>query len=391
MRPVALLVREGWGLGHSGVAVFIREVVSVWGPDGICRLVALPGGPQPSGIYVLPQTAEVRCPPVRGVIHTSPIAVRWSAMSRWVRLIAGYINILLKDVAAVWGVRHKLRGRIIITNDFGCETLPVALRIVFPFRRIVAISHTHPGQEPEAFHPVRRIVENVCAASATTVAFNSVSSQKLWCARLWKKIDSCVVHLGISAPQLQLPEDYPQKNVTSVDFVCVARFVAWKGHRQLVAAWSEALLRGLKGCRLILIGDGEVWPEIRALVNELGLESSVLMLGAKQDGSNYFNGADIAVLLSIEPEAFGLVALEAMSRSKPLIASNMGGLSEIIENDVNGLLVNPYSVADVASAIMRLAEDRVMRERFGAAGCLMWRNRFTSRDMCNNLERVLRW
>jgi glycosyltransferase involved in cell wall biosynthesis len=282
-----------------------------------------------------------------------------------------------------------LKECVIVTNDFGCETLPVAFRIIFPFRTLVAVSHTHPGQDFAAGHIVRQGVEKVCAWAVTKVIFNSFALQALWIARLHMKLTSNVVHYGISAPDLRLPDDYPAKTSDCVDFVCVSRFVRWKGHRQLVESWKNAVELGLHNSRLIFVGDGESWDEIKSLVIEHGLQDSILMLGAKQNGPCYFNGADVAVQLSTEPEAFGLVALEAMSRNKPVIASNLGGLPEIVDDSITGVLVNPMDRDQVAQAIVGLAGDAEKRRRYGEAGYLRWRAEFTNSVMANRLEQVL--
>lgn len=388
MLGVVLVVRQGWDLGHSGVATFIREIMSVWGAAGKCQLVGLPGGPPPSGVKEDKKNRHQQCT-VETATTTQERLTTTGRVLAGVKLLGGYLKLLLEDVVAVWRVRKELRGRIIITNDFGCETLPLALRLVFPAGTIVAMSHTHPGQDPAAEHLVRRCVEKLCAWAPSKVVFNSFASQRMWTDRLNRTLHSEVVHLGISEPDLRLPDDYPVKRDDCVDFVCVARFVAWKGHQQLVEAWRAALLQGLKHSRLILVGDGNMWPQIKTYLSKHGLESSVLMLGAKKDGPRYFNGADVAVQLSVEPEAFGLVALEAMSRHKSVLASDLGGLGEIIKDGVTGVLVDPRLLTSVAKMILDLANNRELRTQLGREGHHHWRANYTNTIMAANLEKYL--
>ena len=381
MQPVAFIVREGWSLGHSGVATFIREVMGIWGISGRCELVELPGGPLPSGVGVIPQ-------PDVSVLTAVPL-VNPSEGPSSLRLFAGYIKLLLQDAVNVWRARKQLQGRIILTNDFGCETLPLAFRLVCPTSTIVAFSHTHPGQDSAARHSIRKCVENLCARSVTKVLFNSYASQALWNTRLRMKFKSNVVHLGIGEPDRRIPGNYPPKFRGCVDFVCVARFVAWKGHRQLVEGWRAALRLGMVNSRLILVGDGECWPDIKALVESSKLQDSVLLLGPQREGSLFFNAGDVAVQLSVEPEAFGLVALEAMARGKPVLASNLGGLGELVENGVNGLLVDPVDTNAVGKMILAMAVDPDLRFCCGNAGRARWGEKFTALAMVARLEQVM--
>jgi glycosyltransferase involved in cell wall biosynthesis len=106
---------------------------------------------------------------------------------------------------------------------------------------------------------------------------------------------------------------------------------------------------------------------LEAYVRELGVEEAVRFLGFVSPVSRAFEDAAIAVVPSLG-EGFGMVALEAMERARPVIASAVGGLPEIVAEGETGLVV-PASDADaLAEAIVALASDLPRAEAMGAAG-----------------------
>jgi len=297
----------------------------------------------------------------------------------------GYLRELISDTSFFLRNRSRIRGRILLVNEFGCETLPIAARIAFPFARIIAVSHTYPGMNPGSHHPVRRFVEQLCERSVSEVIFNSTASRGLWENRLGRSTcRNVTIPLGLDAPSNGIPSDYPAGHEGAVDFVCIARFVHCKGHRKLLEAWRIAVSRTDCRIRLILVGDGPTLDETKRLAATLDIADTVLFLGSRPDGASFYNGAAAGVLLSIEPEAFGLVLIEAMSRGKPVIASRIGGIGEIVEDGWTGLLVDPLDPENAASAICRLAGSEPERLRMGSAGRERWLEKFTVDLMLDN-------
>jgi glycosyltransferase involved in cell wall biosynthesis len=280
--------------------------------------------------------------------------------------------------------KDRFKGRTIVVNQFGCEVLPLALRLAFPRRRIIAIAHTHPGSGAAARCVVRSIVERLCYASVSDIVYSSRSVKEGWTRRFGQaELKGRVILHGIAAPDRAVPDDYPDKPVGTVDFLCAAQFLPMKGQAVLLEAWERALASGLVNARLIFVGDGACFEEVRQSAMRRNLLSSVHFLGARPDGARYFNGADVGVLMSTEAEAFGLVLLEAMSRGKPVLASRSGGIPEVVVHGETGLLVDPSQPEEVAQAVRRLASSAEERARMGGNGHGRWQELFC-------VERMLR-
>ena len=109
---------------------------------------------------------------------------------------------------------------------------------------------------------------------------------------------------------------------------------------------------------LVIVGDG---PQFKKLMKKVEDENirDVIFTGSRNDVENIIPSCDLLVLPSLS-ESFGLVLIEALACGKPVIGSNVGGITEIINDDV-GLLVDPNKVSSIASAIDRLVNDEDLR------------------------------
>ena len=378
MTKVAYIVWTNWRDIRSGVETFIRLMEPLAERDGVdFRIVEAHVREDAVGNGASEQEVT-KATKKRDRLQLSAF------IPQPFSLVLGYFRQLLADIRSLWKHRSELRGRVLVTNEFGCETIPIALRVLFPFSRIIAIAHTHPGMLGAAQHPVRRAVERLCVASVSEIVFNSASLQETWQQKLPAlSLPQTVIPYGIPPPDLTSPLDYPDRpQPECVDFICIARFVYWKGHRQLLEAWKEARMSSAVAMRLLLVGDGAEFENTRRLAQELDIEDSVLFLGTREQGDVYCNCADVGMLLSIEPEAFGLVLLEAMSRGKPMITSNMGGFRGIVVHGETGLLVDPMDAKKTAEAVVQVAESETLRQRMGEASRTRWKT-------CFSVERML--
>lgn len=110
----------------------------------------------------------------------------------------------------------------------------------------------------------------------------------------------------------------------------------------------------------IIVGDGEKLEEIKELINRFGLEKDVLITGWIDNTFNYINSFDISMLLS-RWEGFGLVLAEYMVCKKPIIATKIDAIPDLIENNVNGLLIEVDSVEECVRATINIINNEVLK------------------------------
>jgi glycosyltransferase involved in cell wall biosynthesis len=170
-----------------------------------------------------------------------------------------------------------------------------------------------------------------------------------------------IVHYGISARNGAAPfsENEPR-------LLCVGRLIPVKGHLVLLRALAQARTR-VPGLVLELAGQGPLEPALKSYVRELGLSDAVRFLGFVSPVQAAIENAAIVVVPSLG-EGFGMVALEAMERSRPVIASAVGGLPEIVVDGETGLVVPAGDAEALADAMVALASDLPRAAAMGEAG-----------------------
>ena len=165
----------------------------------------------------------------------------------------------------------------------------------------------------------------------------------------------------------------------------VAQLIPRKGHALLLAELPE-LVRRYPQVEVLCFGRGPLDRELRARIAAFALERHVRLLGFRDDLAQLLPGVDVLVHPASR-EGLGVALLEALSCAVPVIACAAGGVVDVIENDVHGLLVQANDGSELRRAIERLLEDSAMRRRFGLAGRLHVQNHFSiARMVARHLE-----
>ena len=180
-----------------------------------------------------------------------------------------------------------------------------------------------------------------------------------------------------------LPEEYGFPAGSPMVGV-VGRLESEKGQTTLVEAWP-LVLAAVPAARLLIVGEGSCREALEAQADALGLlgdpvaapeggvgtrharpNAKIVFTGRREDVPAVTAALDVAVLPSYR-EAQGLVILEAMALSRPVVASNVGGIPEMITDGVTGLLVPPHDPPALAAAIVRLLTDHPMADMMARA------------------------
>jgi len=170
-----------------------------------------------------------------------------------------------------------------------------------------------------------------------------------------------VVHYGIS------PDGEPRPYAGPVPrLLCVGRLIPIKGHIVLLRAFAAAREQ-VPELELAIAGRGPLEPALRALAKELRVGQAVRFLGHVSPIQRAIEEAAIVVVPSMG-EGFGMVALEAMERARPVIAAAIGGLGELVRHGETGLLVAPGEAEPLRVAIVELTTDLERAAAMGRAG-----------------------
>lgn len=152
----------------------------------------------------------------------------------------------------------------------------------------------------------------------------------------------------------------------------IGRIVHWKGQNVLLQA-AENILKKFPNTRFLIVGDTsfgkkEYLDKLKKQVLEAGIEQAVIFTGFRQDIPEIFTAIDISVNPSTLPEPFGISIIEAMAAKKAVVATNGGGIPEIVVDGVTGKLVPMKDVEALQNVIVDLLKDPQKREKMGQAG-----------------------
>jgi len=155
----------------------------------------------------------------------------------------------------------------------------------------------------------------------------------------------------------------------------VAALVPHKGQRHLVEA-ARLVVQEMPDVRFVILGEGELREALERQIHEHHLQKHVLLPGFRTDVIGCIKGFDLFAMSSVT-EGLGTSLLDAMACARPIVATTAGGIPEIVEDGVNGLLVPPRDHAALAGAIVKMLKDPARQQRMGDAGLARVTDRFT--------------
>lgn len=199
-----------------------------------------------------------------------------------------------------------------------------------------------------------------------------------------------IVYNAVEQNSLERIKDKSNKNVV---LGMAGRINRWKGQKLFVDIAAK-VSQTHPNVEFKIAGsayEGEKFLEddLKKYISDLKLQDRVQLIGQVNDMDKFYSEIDIFILPSIQPEPFGLVAIEAMDAKIPVIATNHGGPREIITNSVDGFLVNPDDIQRFVDICSELIDNKELREEIGENGYLTKISRFSISTMINNIEKIL--
>jgi glycosyltransferase involved in cell wall biosynthesis len=217
------------------------------------------------------------------------------------------------------------------------------------------------------------LVRSVNRLVDTTIAVSALSREMLMRNYGIPESRLVVIRNGIDASRFDVESDgqdlRSELGLSPDDQVAllVGRFSAGKGHDLALSALARLSTEGSREVKMVFAGEGGKEGEIRALAEETGVESRVVFAGFRRDIPRLLSAANVLILPS-ESESMPLVILEAMSARRPVVATDVGGIREMVDDGRTGLLIQPGDVEGLSRALAELASDPERARAMGEAG-----------------------
>ncbi len=196
-----------------------------------------------------------------------------------------------------------------------------------------------------------------------------------------------VIHNGIAIPENVVSQDFSNRFPGKKIIYSAGRLAEVKGFTYLIEA--AAILKKTRNDLIFVIsGEGKLEAELKQKAIEAGLEESFIFPGFSADIFPALKGCDLFVLSSIM-EGMPNVVMEAMAMRKPVVATNVNGVCELMVNGKTGFIVPPKEPLALATAIAKIIDNPKMIAEFGKAGYDRVKREFTIPAMASNLEEYL--
>lgn len=244
--------------------------------------------------------------------------------------------------------------------------------------KVVAVEHLPLSSQS----PVRRLLKR--RSSARLAAHVAVGA---WAARLVEEDAGlplgsiAVIHNGVPAPVGMGPAE---RLAAGPVIGAVGRLDRQKGFDVLLDA-----IVSLPGANLVIVGGGGERDALERQARELGVSSRVVITGWRDDARSLLGGFDVFALPS-RYEGFPLVVLEAMQAGVPVVATDVGSVSEAVTDSETGLLVPPDDPTALAAALASMLDDDPLRQRLAENGRTLALGRFEAMTMARAYERLYR-
>lgn len=306
----------------------------------------------------------------------------------WILRKSGFIKSMTIGLPRnIWAAinAYKDLGKYDLVYVNTCVIIDYLLASILSRRRIVV----HVREIPTGIAML--IIRILLTLSNSKIIFNSKGTQTAFSLPKFK--EQAVVYNGFTPPNdFTKPTRNPHR---AIQILCIGRINAWKGQKVLINALALLTEHQRKNLKVRIVGG--VYKDQthfkRSLVDQIeicGLDDIVEMVEFANDPSPEYIAADILVVPSVLPEPFGRVAIEGMAFEAAVIASDHGGLCEIVVNKETGWLVEPRSARALADAILEAVSNPDIIEIYGRNGRKRFLDHFTQAAADRELIKALR-
>jgi glycosyltransferase involved in cell wall biosynthesis len=359
------------------IVLFIHQGAELYGSDKV--LLNLAAGLRDSpfqALVLLPFDGPLVAELAREGVETHIVPV--TKVSRALFSVRGLLGLPGDLWRATRAITRVMAGRKVAVVH--SNTLAVLSGAVWAaLHRVPHLWHVHeilmkPALIRRGFPLLVRLLADKAVSNSSLTTRWLVDEQASLARRtvtIWNGISRTIPHDAARTAQLKAEVNggVPERLIAAL----VGRINHWKGHLLLVEAAGLLWQRGYRDIRYLVVGSifaqqEHFLDQLKEAIAASQARDCFVLRGFTESIWDVWDACDIALVPSTEPEPFGMVAIEAMCAGKPLVAAAHGGLLDIVDDGVSGLLATPCDPRALADAIARLADDAALRRQMGAAG-----------------------
>lgn len=346
--------------------------------DEVCLMTGHTTGPEGS----LERRAKDRGLDVRIIPeltrNISPLA-DWKAVGAIRKMLAEYRPEIVHTHSSKAGILGRLAA-----HQLGLPTVHTVHGASFHFGQNPLLHHAYRWAERRAANWCDHFI---CVCNAMTdqyVAAGIAPREKFTTIYSGMDVDK-FLHPSRSASEIRQEHNLAADDIV---FCKVARLFNLKGHNYLIEA-APAVVAKVPKVRFLLVGDGILKDQYQARIAALGLTDHFRFVGLvpPEAVTNYLHAAD-AVVHTSDWEGLARVLPQGLLARKPVISFDVDGAPEVCINDETGILVEHRNTAQLADAMIRLAEDQPLRERLGQNGQQRFTEQFRHENMTARIREV---
>lgn len=310
-----------------------------------------------------------------------------TSLRKFPQSITAMVNVL-KEYRTIkdWGID--------VIYNYTLSTLPFCMLLSklsgVPY--VTAVRNVYKGDERHFKKYLLHRAKNILAVSKDTM---SCVEKYLGVSK--DRVNRFIAYNALDIEEFEkfsvsnIPEEY--RHFSTDDIIVGMVSMQPEKNPQLLLRAGKHVVSRYPNVKFVFIGgftDKDYERETLALTKDLSMDNNAFFLGGKNPVHPYFVHMDILVHPTNRKEPFGLVLIEAMSYGKPVIASRIGGIPEVIEDGVTGILCESEKEKEFADAIIKLIEDKELRRRMGEMGRERVRRMFSMDRLANDMDNIFR-
>jgi glycosyltransferase involved in cell wall biosynthesis len=291
--------------------------------------------------------------------------------------------------------RFSNYDRLMVVNggypaSLTCRTSCISWRLAGKYSRAILNIHNSPICKSFPFNLIDNFIDFFISKSIfciATVSNNCLNSLKK--LKFFNNLKLIYIYNGIKDPELSI-RNIKRNKVVKRHIVMLSTFEKRKGHFFLFRA-MQVVLKIFPNLNLHIYGDGTKLEKkiISGHVKKLKLSSNVFIHNFSINKYPIIKNADLLVVPSQEYESFGFTIIEAMSLSVPIVATNVGGIPEVLSNNSSGIICPKDDYIFFANAIISILKNNSLAKKMGHNGRAEFLRKFTARKMAKSYATLI--